>query len=194
MLPPPPACLQNSSIVNDFVTADISCVVQAWEFQETPDDSDVETDETGESLASEFSAVRGLMGLPPSPSDDDPTRRQTRSGGDDEADDGLRGDPRYDEREGIAYGMYSAMDGRAAPWEEDDYEDEEGEGGDEDEEEGYALGFRSRFAQRPPKTNQDAADAAGAGVVAALMEVLSCVSLFLVCCSFELDRGTSFVK
>lgn len=54
--------------------------------------------------------------------------------------------------------MYDPLDSRAAA----------AEGGDG----GHNLGFGSGLdQQQPPKTNQDAADAAGTGVVAALMEV-----------------------
>lgn len=73
-------------------------------------------------------------------------------------------DRRLQSEEQFEYSMYDSVDSRGAA--------ETGRGDRAEEEEGgRGIGFGSRLAQRPPKTNQDAADAAGAGVMAALMEV-----------------------
>lgn len=99
-------------------------------------------------------ALRGLSTpppLPPLPPDESSPRNVGESAM-------RRRDGRYEDEEEYAYSMYDPLDSRAAA----------AEGGDG----GHKLGFGSRLAQhQPPKTNQDAADAAGTGVVAALMEV-----------------------
>lgn len=148
---------------------------QAWEFEgdgdedtrQGEDDHDQSDDEdaAAEALASEFRAMRGLRGLstptplPPLPRDG-PSPRNSGGG---ESAMGRR-DGRYEDEEEYAYSMYDPLDSRAAA--------AEGGRGGVGGEGGYNLGFGSGLGQQqPPKTNQDAADAAGTGVVAALMEV-----------------------
>lgn len=117
-----------------------------------PDEDDL----TGETLASEFSAMRGLRGLSRSSPQDRSSRLRT--------EEELRRDGRLKDSEDLTYSMF------------DDPLDTSTKGalgGGEGREEGVGYGFSSRLAKRPPKTNQDAADAAGASVVAALMEVRS---------------------
>lgn len=112
-----------------------------------------EDDHTGESLASEFSAMRGLRGLPRSPPQDWSSRSRK--------EEGRRRDGRREDSEDLTYSMF------------DNPLESPTKGALHEEEDGVGYGFGSRLAKRPPKTNQDAADAAGASVVAALMEVRS---------------------
>lgn len=157
----------------------IVTVTQHWDSSDA--DDDVDEAHTGESLASEFSAVRDVMGLglprdvdrsslldntsssssnrSHDRSGDITRRRRRRRRGDFREDigDGFGGyNNGYDDFDRFGVGTMSPG-GRREGWDEDREEDEAEE--------------LFKVPQRPPKTNQDAADAAGAGVVAALMEV-----------------------
>lgn len=143
-------------------------------------DLDIEDEEeyTGESLASEFGAVRDAMGLKLPEGNGDGEDDGHGDEYDDEYDDTRRNyreahrlqrwRRRLRRRSGESGGNPDRNQGEYF----DSYVvDEPEEYLDDYDEETEQDGLGFEMPRRPPRTNQDAADAAGAGVVAALMEV-----------------------